>query len=66
MEKNKIGKKLRELRDHKTQKEVAEEIGVFQSTYSMYESGERIPSDEKKIAIAKYFNKTVQEIFFDQ
>ena len=30
----------------------------------VYERGERIPRDEVKIQIAKYFGKTVQEVFF--
>lgn len=29
----------------------------------MYETGARLPSDEKKIAIAKYYSMTVQSIF---
>lgn len=64
MDRKIIGKRLSELRAEKTQKEVAEAIGVKQSTYSMYESGERIPSDEVKIKIARYYKKTVQFIFY--
>lgn len=64
MNRKAIGQKLSELRADKTQKEVAEAIGIKQSTYSMYESGERIPSDEVKVKIAKYYKKTVQFIFY--
>ena len=60
-----IAERLIKLRGSKTQKEVAEAVGVAQSTYAMYESGQRTPSDEVKIRIAKYFKKTVQSIFFD-
>ena len=59
-----IGEKLKELRGDKSQKTVSEDIGVLQSTYCMYETGQRTPSDEVKIKIANYFGKTVQEIFF--
>lgn len=31
----------------------------------MYETGKRIPSDDVKVRIAKYYDTTVQEIFFD-
>ena len=59
-----IADTLIELRGNKTQKEVAEAIGVAQSTYAMYELAQRIPSDDVKIRISKYFKKTVQYIFF--
>ncbi len=64
MDKEKIIKNLVALRGEKTQAEVAEAIGVGQSTYAMYETGKRIPSDEVKIRIAKYYSSTVQNIFF--
>lgn len=60
-----IAKRLVELRGKKTQKEIADAIGVCQSTYAMYELGKRVPSDEKKRKIAEYFKKTVQTIFFN-
>ncbi|QHF59202.1 hypothetical protein Bateq7PJ16_3396 [Bacillus subtilis] len=31
----------------------------------MYETGQRIPRDEIKIKLADYYQKTVQQIFFD-
>lgn len=64
MDREKIGKILIELRGEKTQAEIAKEINVVQSTYAMYESGKRIPSDAVKIRIAEYYKRTVQEIFF--
>lgn len=66
MDKEKIVKNLIKLRGEKKQAEVAKAIGVGQSTYAMYETGKRIPSDEVKIKIARYYNTTVQNIFFDQ
>lgn len=59
-----IGKKLVELRGNKTQEQVATDLGISISAIGMYERGERIPRDEIKIAIARYYNKTVQDIFF--
>lgn len=55
---------LRELRGNKTQKEIAEKLGITKSSWSMYERGERVPRDEIKIRISKYFKKPVQDIFF--
>lgn len=64
MDKKIIGERLTSLRGEKTQKEVADAVGIAQSTYAMYESGRRRATDENKIALANYFRKTVQEIFF--
>lgn len=65
MDTEKIGAILVKLRGDRTQMEVAAAIGTCQSALAMYENGTRIPSDEVKKRIAKYYNKTVQEIFFD-
>lgn len=59
-----MGKRLIELRGNKTQEEVAKALGISLSAVGMYERGERIPRDEVKIAIAKYYDVTVQSIFF--
>ena len=59
-----IAKRLVELRGERTQKEVAESLGISISALSMYEVGQRIPRDEIKIKIAKYYKNTVQDIFF--
>lgn len=66
MDKKKISENLVKLRlkNRKTQKEVADAIGVAVSTYGMYEIGKRIPNDENKRKIAKFFKTTVQAIFF--
>lgn len=61
-----IGEKLKELRGEKSQAEVAVAVGISDSAMSAYENGDRVPRDEVKIRLAKYFGKTVQEIFFDQ
>lgn len=60
-----VGKRLCELRGNKTQQQVADDIGISQSAYAMYETGQRMPSDEKKKKIADYYNRTVQSLFFD-
>lgn len=65
MNKKEIAKRLIGLRGENTQKTIADAIGVCQSTYAMYELGQRMPSDEIKKKIADYHNTTVQAIFFD-
>lgn len=59
-----VGEKLRKMRGGKSQNEISREIGITKSSWAMYERNERVPRDEVKIKIAKYFKKTVQEIFF--
>lgn len=59
------GKILVELRGEDSQAHVAERLGIAKSTLSMYETEQRVPRDDVKIAIAKYYNRTVQEIFFN-
>lgn len=58
------GTRLRELRGKKTIEEVAKSIGISRSALTMYESEERAPRDGIKVKIAKFYGKTVQEIFF--
>lgn len=65
MDQTTIGQRLIKLRGNKTQEEVATALGISLSAIGMYERGERMPRDEVKIAIAKYFDTTVQSIFFD-
>ena len=59
-----IGERLKRLRGTRTLKEVSECIGISESALSMYENGARVPRDEIKIKLAKYYKKTIQSIFF--
>ena len=59
-----IGNRLRELRGDKTQKEVADAVGVTAMAVCQYEAGTRVPSDQVKVALAEYFGRTVENIFF--
>ncbi len=60
-----IGQKLRELRGDKTQDRVARDLKVSKSAYAMYEQGRRIPRDEVKVRISKYYGVSVQDVFYD-
>lgn len=57
--------KLRILRSWRSIKDVSDELGISASSLSAYENGTRTPRDMTKIKIANFYNKTVQEIFFD-
>ena len=58
------GEKLRELRGERSQAEVAKAVFVSDSAMSAYEQDNRIPRDDVKVRIAKYYGCTVQDIFF--
>lgn len=60
-----LREKLIHLRGNKTQKEVSEAIGISTSTLGMYETGERIPRDEIKKKIAKYYDVSIEYLFFE-
>lgn len=64
MDRSKAGEKLVELRGQKSQSEVANAVGITQSSLSMYERGERTPRDDVKIKLANYFGTEVTLIFF--
>lgn len=65
IEPREIGERLTALRGNRAREEVATAVGVSRSAIAMYEQGERIPRDDIKIRIARYYQRTVQEIFFD-
>lgn len=62
----KIGRRLRELRGLRTRVGVAREMGIAPAALSHYECGRRVPSDAAKVAISRYYNVPVQELFFDE
>lgn len=59
-----IGERLRTLRGTRSQKEVGDAVGVTAMAISQYERGERVPTDNVKMALAHYFRTTVDTIFF--
>ncbi len=59
-----FGKRLKELRGARSQDEVSREMGITKSSYSMYERDERIPRDEVKVRISRYYGVSVQALFF--
>lgn len=65
MSRNDIGERLKTLRGDRTQKEVADALGLTVAAISNYENGQRIPTDAIKMRIARYYGVSVQEIFFE-
>lgn len=63
---NKISEKLKILRGDRSQKEVAEALGITPAALSNYEQGIRVPRDETKKEIAKFYGVSIEEIFFAQ
>ena len=59
-----IGERLKVLRGHRTQAEVANALGVTPMAISQWENGLRMPSDDMKVKIATYYDETVMSIFF--
>lgn len=58
--------KLVDARGNRTQKCVANELGISQSALNMYENGERVPRDEIKERIAEYYGTSVGFLFFNE
>lgn len=61
-----IRQRLIEARGEKSQTEVAKNLGISVSSLSMYETCERIPRDEIKEKIAKYYGLSVGFLFFGE
>jgi putative transcriptional regulator len=64
LDKKRIAERLINLRGQKSRDEVARALNISISALQMYENGYRIPKDEIKIKIAKYFGISVESIFF--
>lgn len=64
MDNKKIAMRLKRLRGKRTQQEVADACGITSQAYANYESGLRIPKDIHKVALAKFFNTSVESLFF--
>lgn len=59
-----IARRLREARGDTPRKEVCEAVGISVSALMMYENGKRIPRDNIKFKLAKYYNKSIEELFY--
>ena len=64
MDKKIIGERLRKARGEKTVRQVALDCGISYSALSMYEIGQRMPKDSVKVKLARYYNTSVEALFF--
>jgi len=60
----KVGRMLMELRGERTLKEVATALKISEPAIRHYESGIRTPNDNVKFALARYYERSVTDIFF--
>ena len=61
---NTIGEKLRNLRGNETLEEVSSKVGITTQALWNYEKNIRVPRDEIKLQLCKYYNVSVEEVFF--
>lgn len=64
MDNKAIAQRLIELRGDRSQKTVAAACGISTSALAMYEQGNRIPRDDIKLKLSKYYKRSVNYIFF--
>jgi len=65
MDRKVIGEKLRTLRGPRTMAEISDATGIGHSALNMYELGERIPRDDVKLKLAKFYGVNVEWLFFE-
>ena len=61
-----IGKRIKTLREksHLSRETFCNEVGITQSSLSMYENGQRVPRDEIKVKIARLLGVSIEALFF--
>ena len=61
-----IGTQIKDLRTERgiSRNQLSIAVGASESAIAMYEQGERIPRDEMKCRIAKYFGVSIESLFF--
>ena len=65
MDSKRMGEKLRKLRGERTLMDGSRDLGISDAALCAYELGQRIPRDDTKIRIAKYYETTVSELIYD-
>jgi len=62
---NSLGEALRRERQRRSelQRDAASRFGVSQPSYHRWESGESVPADESRQAVAEYLGMTIQEVW---
>ena len=65
MKRRSILENIKGFREHKklTQSELAQMLGLKQSTIAMWENGDSMPRTDKLPELAKIFNCTIDDLF---
>ena len=66
MNKTVMAQRLTEARGDKSRETVAAAVKISVSALAMYETGQRVPRDEIKIALAEYYGLSIEFLFFTQ
>ena len=61
-----VADRLREARGEIPRNEVCKAVGISLNALMMYETGNRIPRDEIKVKLAKFYGKSVEALFYPQ
>ena len=64
MDNKMIANRLKSIRGEKTIRQVAKDCQISYSALAMYETGQRVPKDAIKIKLARYYNTSVEALFF--
>ncbi|MBM7634044.1 helix-turn-helix domain-containing protein [Geomicrobium sediminis] len=66
IDRKRVGERLIELRDidNRTLESAAMMIGIHENTLASYEHGKRLPSPDRMVLIADYYDQPVEELFF--
>lgn len=59
-----IANRLKDARGTIPRKDVCKAIGISLNTLMMYENGKRVPRDGIKIKLARFYNKSIEDLFF--
>lgn len=65
MKKGSMMDKLIALRGERSRFQVAEAIGISVSALQMYENGQRVPRDDIKVKLARFYGVSVEYLFYD-
>ena len=66
MNKTVMAQRLTEARGDERRETVAAAVKISVSALAMYETGQRVPRDEIKIALAEYYGLSIEFLFFTQ
>lgn len=61
-----IGERLKKLRGDRTLEEIGKALNVTSMAVSLWERGERIPSDDMKMKISIFYDVPITDLFYAQ